>query len=535
MDGEVRLLAGLKKMEPLETLPGDEYCFEMAQFDFQRGSFDEPAAKQFFFRKPPFGGSYAILGGLVAFLRQLSEYRFTDGVLAHYARLGFRGPWLDFLREREKLRIHVSAPREGSLVFPHEPVVTLVGPLHDIRIAEGLLLPQMGPATLWMTKWNRLVLAANPIPAIDFGRRRAQDHRRSSLYAYLAGVESTSNAEITAFFDIPCRGTMGHEVPQAIGDEFQAFDEWLTYKPDRPVLLVDTVDSLQSGIPNALRAFAKHWDRIQETGKRPAMRIDSGDLAYIALRALQLIDNAAKTMENPALATIQVMVTGDLDEYTFTAIRRQLVEHAESFGQDSATVLSRIMAAPAGTMPATCYDQPSLGGVAKLAEVGGWASIKLSNKREKTSIPGLNASALIWGRDFDGGWTDLKSCAIFPRKHYAVRDGKLLRDGQVVQPLTLRHPDDPAKLIVLTDYLAEPREYVPYDSLTGGGFTEEWEDPTLADVRSRVRDEIGRLDWSYKRLENPHLVKVSLVPDLYDLRQRLIDRQVLREDQLHGR
>lgn len=530
MDGEVRLLAGLKKMEPLETLPGDEYCFEMAHFDFQRGAGDEPAAKQFFYRKPPFGGSYAILGGLVGFLRQLSEYRFTDDVLAHYRGLGFRGPWLDFLRERERLRIQVSAPREGSLIFPHEPVVTLIGPLHDIRIAEGLLLPQVGPATLWLTKWNRLVIAASPIPAIDFGRRRAQDHRRSSLYAYLAGVESTSNAEITAFFDIPCRGTMGHEVPQAIGDEFQAFDEWLTYKPDRPVLLVDTVDALQSGIPNALRAFATHWDRIQETGKRPAMRIDSGDLAYIALRALQMIDAAAR--ENSAFATIQVMVTGDLDEYTFTAIRRQLVEHAESFGLDSASILSRVMAAPAGTMPATCYDQPSLGGVAKLTEIDGWASIKLSNKREKTSIPGLNSSALIWGPDFDGKLTDLKSCAIFPRKHYAVRDGKLVRDGQPIAELTLRHPDDPAKQMVLTDYVAESRDHVPYDSLIGAGFTTDWEDPTLANVRTRVREEVGRLDWSYKRLENPHLVKVSLVPELYDLRQRMIDKQVLREDRV---
>jgi len=226
------------------------------------------------------------------------------------------------------------------------------------------------------------------------------------------------------------------------------------------------------------------------------------------------------------------MVTGDLDEYSFTAIRRQLVEHAESFGLDSASILSRVMAAPAGTMPATCYDQPSLGGVAKLTEIDGWASIKLSNKRDKTSIPGLNSSALIWGRDFEGKMTDLKSCAIFPRKHYAVRDGKLVRDGQPLTELTLRHPDDPAKQMVLTDYAAEARDYVPYDSLNGTGFTTEWEDPSLAEIRSRVREEVGRLDWSYKRLENPHLVKVSLVPELYDLRQRMIDKQVLREDQL---
>ncbi|HEX5414486.1 MAG TPA: hypothetical protein VFZ25_02395 [Chloroflexota bacterium] len=532
MDGEVRLLAGLKKMEPLEVLPGDEYCFEMAQFDFQRGAADEPAAKQFFYRKPPFGGSYALLGGLAGFLRQLSEYRFTDDVLAHYERLGFRGPWLDFLRERKQLRIQVLAPREGSVIFPHEPVVSLIGPLHDVRIAEGLLLPQVGPATLWLTKWNRLVLAASPIPAVDFGRRRAQDHRRSTLYAYLAGVASTSNAEITAFFDIPCLGTMGHEVPQAIGDEFQAFDEWLTYKPDRPVLLVDTVDSLQSGIPNALRAFAKHWDRIRATGKRPGMRIDSGDLAYLALRALQMIDAAARDRHNPEFTTIQVMVSGDLDEYTFTAIRRQLVEHAEEHGLDPSTVLSRVMAAPAGTMPSTCFDQPSLGGVAKLTEIDGWASIKLSNKREKTSIPGLNSSALIWARGFDGDWADLKACAIFPRKLYEARDGKLVRGGEVVTSLTLRHPDDPAKMMVLTDYLAESREYVPYDSRNGTGFTAAWEDPTLSDIRARVRAEVRRLDWSYRRLENPHLAKVSLVPELYDLRQRMIDEQVMREDQL---
>lgn len=508
------LLDGLRRMRGVDELyPWDDYYARMAQTDFLAGRADDVAVKTFFVRFAPFGGSFYLLGGVVDFLGQLDAFRFGDEGLAGLGAMGYRPEWLAFLRERRRLRVRVVAGAEGSVNIPDEPAVSLLGPLHDVRLAEGMLLPAVNPASLWLTKWRRLVDAAAPAAAVDFGRRRAQDPGRSSLYAYLAGCAATSNAQIRAWFDIPVTGTSGHEAIQSVGDELAAFDQWLTYNPDRPTLLVDTINTLGSGVPNAIAAFAKHRDAIRAAGGKPTIRIDSGDLAYLTLAALRQLDDAG-------LVDVVIMLTNDLDEHLVVAIKGQILQHAPEFGLEPAAALARVVAFPAGTRPATCFDQPALGGVAKLVQVGDSPRIKISDNRSKTSLPGFNRSAFIW-KD-----RELIATLVFPDS----RDP--FRGRHRPEPLLLCHPDDPAKRMAVEGYRAEERQTAVYDSFTGDGFTAAWENPRLDDVRARVRREVGRLHWTYRRLENAHQIKLSVTPELFDLRRQMIERQELRADAL---
>lgn len=500
------LLEGLRQMEPLEMFPWDDYYARMAQQDFLTGRHRIKAVKSFFVRKAPFGGSYILLGGLTSFLRQLDEYRFTPEVCEGLREQGFRSQWIEYVRSHHRLSVRVLSHREGSVFLPNEPVVTLIGPLHDLRLAEGMLLPRVNPASLWLTKWHRVVLAADPAATVDFARRRAQDPFRSTLYAYLAGCSATSNSEMRRWFGIPLIGTMGHEYIQGYGDEFKAFDDWLTHNPDRPTLLVDTINTLQSGVPHAIRAFKRHRKQILALKKIPAMRIDSGDLAYLALASIAMCNKES-------LPEVCVILTNDLDEYVITSIKQQIMDHAQEFGLDPAQTLRRIISFPAGTMPGTCYDQPSLGGVMKLTALNGHPCIKISDNPTKTSIPGFHSSAFVWRND------ELVTCLLH-----------LFDEKMVMQECI--HPDDKNKRIPLdlSDVQFEHRQYIPYDSFEGDGFTQQWEDPTLDVIRERVLREVARLNWSYKRLDNPHQLKLSLTPALFELRQRMIAQCVLRAD-----
>lgn len=504
-------------MEPLELYPWDHYCAGMAQTDFLEGNADVVAAKSFFVREAPFGGAYALFGGLTSFLRQLSSYRFSQEVCEGLREQGFRKEWIQFLRRRKRLRIKVISHREGSVFVAHEPVVSLVGPLHDLRLAEGMLLPAVNPTSLMLTKWHRIVEEARPAGMIDFGRRRAQNAPRSTLCAYLAGCSSTSNSQIRSFFDIPLTGTMGHEYVQSHGNEYEAFDRWLRHNPAKPVLLVDTVNTLESGIPNAAAAFKKHWRRIKNAGGKPMVRIDSGDLAYLALAAIRKLNDAD-------LAEVQIVLTNDLDEYLVASIKQQIRDNAHQFSMDAEAALSRIAAFPAGTKPATCFDQPSLGGVAKLMEIAGSACIKISDNPAKTSIPGLNTSAFVWEED------KLVGVLLYPYRFYqAGQEGLTLQlSGANITALRLLDPNDSSKAKTLTSYSLEPRQFLVYDD----GFTEEWDNPCLEDIRRRVAEDTAKLHWSHKRLINPHSIKLSVLPETYELRRRMIAERVLRSDLL---
>jgi len=498
------LLEGIRNLFPLEICPWDDYYMRMAQTDFFRGRHNLKASKIYFIRKAPFGGSFAHLGGLTAFLRILKDFRFDEVVISALDDQGYDERFLEYLFSLDcgKMNITVYAPPEGSIFFPNEPCIILEGTLLNVRIGEGMLLASTNYPSLSMTKWARIVQAADQGLTMEFARRRAQDPLRTSLYAHLAGVNFTSNAELRRGIDAPVRGTMGHEGPQSEGDEFEYFDKWLEINPKRPVLLVDTIDTLKSGLPNAIKAFKKHWDHIKTAGGIPGIRNDSGDLAYITIEERIALDAAG-------LNDVIIYQTNDLDEYLIEDIRGQIFTNAAKAGLDPNETIRKIVWA-CGTQPGTCADQPSIGGVAKLSTIEYWnkecAVIKIAHDNPiKTSIPGSNRST--WLRHKDTG--EVFCCLVHGR------------DEDVTKCTVAHHPDDETSRIILqhmTDVEFIPRQKVAFKNRQiQDGFN-----PDIKEVIDRVRQEESMLHWTLKRLKNPHGMKVSLSKNVFELRQKLI-------------
>lgn len=482
-------------MFPLELCPWDDYYIRMAQTDFLCGRHHLQASKTFFFRKAPFNGSYAILGGLTAFLRTLHDYLFDGDVADALEEQGYRKEFINFLVNKlQRINVAVYAPPEGSVILPNEPAVVWEGDLISVRLAEGIALKCLNYPTLSMTKWHRVCLAAKPSTVLEFARRRAQDDLRTSLYAHLAGVDISSNSEIRRGFRIPVTGTMGHEFIQSFGDEFEAFDKWIEYNPDRPTLLIDTIDTLKSGLPNAIKAFKKHRERIESAKGIMGVRNDSGDLAYLTLE-----ERRAFLREN--LPHVRIYETNDLDEYSIEAIRGQLYAEAPKAGLDATELMKSIVWA-CGTNPGTCSDQPSLGGVAKLTAIEKDGAIRpvikiAKDNPIKTSIPGLNQSAYIWRRD-----EELIGCLIYARTE--------------TLPTTAVGIEDYTKIISLEEYSIEPR----HTRLCANNVT-------LKNVRDQVHNDTDRLHWTKKRFVKPHTIPLYLSPELAKIRKDMIDNNKL--------
>jgi nicotinate phosphoribosyltransferase len=300
---------------------------------------------------------------------------------------------------------------------------------------------------------------------------------------------------------------MGHEWVQSFGNEFDAFDKWLEINPDRPVLLVDTIDTLKSGLQNAIKAFKIHEERIKAAKGVMGIRNDSGDLAYITIEERVALDAHG-------LYDVQIFETNDLDEYSIEAIKEQIFTHAPRAGLDAKDTLRRIVWA-CGTQPGTCADQPSIGGVAKLSSIEAYgeerAVIKIAKDNPiKTSIPGSNRSAWIRRKENN----ELVCCLIH---------------GKHENCSTIRNacpPDDELKHFSLAEadeFEAIPRQQLVYQNATILG------NPTTHDVRDLVKKELELLHWTHRRLENPHTIKVSLSPDVFALRKRLIFKNQLMD------
>jgi len=321
----------------LEICPWDDYYMRMAQSDFLLNRHKKKSSKSYFIRKAPFGGSYAILGGLTAFLRTLRDFRFNDIVCEALKDQNYNEKFIHFLKiHLQRVKVNVYSIPEGGMFFPNEPTITIEGDLISVRIAEGILLKDVNYPSLAMTKWHRVVTSATPGLTLEFARRRAQDPLRTTLYAHLAGVNFSSNSDVRKGANIKIVGTMGHEWIQSFGDEFKAFDKWLECNPDKPVLLVDTIDTLKSGVPNAIKAFKKHRDKIKEADGIPGVRNDSGDLAFITIEERCALDNEG-------LQEVLIFQTNDLDEYSIQTIREQIFTHATRAGLNPENVLQRIV------------------------------------------------------------------------------------------------------------------------------------------------------------------------------------------------
>ncbi len=528
------LMEGISNAFPLQLMPWDHYFATMAEDDFLSSRAELNAVKPFFVREAPFRGAYTLLGGLNDAMRTISELRFdSEDFMAAMLDTGSKPEFVNWLARQRRLRLRVFSSGEGEVFFPNEPIVVVEGPLAHVRLAEGVLTEALNFSSLSLTKWHRVVKSAGKGRVLDFSRRRAQNSIKSSLYAMLAGAYSTSNAELRRFFTVSLGATFGHEYPMGYGDVKAAFKAWLTHHPDRPIGLVDTTQCLVVDFPAWLDAVYEAREEIMNANAPIwGWRNDSGDLAYLTIEQFVRFFQHPLSKLSWFVNRMRIVLTNDLDEYAIESIVQQISSQAREVGFEASDILNRIIWA-AGTKPGTASDQPALGGVMKLSEISGHAAIKLAfdaNGRPglKTSIPGFNRSAMVL--DNNG---ELTHELIYPARRYEVRaNGRLYDNSRMgeLSVLEIMHPDDPDSLIEVKDYTCIPRQSLVYDSIDGFGFTDAWHNDELADVTHRIQTSVGKLHWTSVRLDQPHVVKVRLTPDLFQLRQSMIKGRRLRQD-----
>ncbi|WP_165170737.1 nicotinate phosphoribosyltransferase [Adlercreutzia sp. ZJ242] len=472
------------------ALTTDLYQITMAQgyWDADRGG--EEACFTMYFRDYPFKGGFAVACGTAQLAELIEGYRFEERDIAYLRTLEapgggplFSEGFLSYLADL-RLTCDVDAVREGTIVFPHEPIVRVTGPIMQCQLLETALLNCVNFQTLIATKAARVCRAADGRPVAEFGLRRAQGMGGlwASRAAVVGGCASTSNVDAGRLFDIPVSGTHAHSWVMSFPDELTAFREYARIFPRNCVLLVDSYD-VEQGIRNAITVGLE----MRERGERLAgIRIDSGDLAWLAKMARRMLDEAG-------LSDCGIVLSNDLDEHTIKSI---LDEGApvSSWG--------------VGTKLATAYDQPTLGGVYKLSAVREpgcdvWTRrLKISESAAKLTMPG-----------------------VLDVRRYYHDNGKIA--GDMVFDVTCEV--DPREVIVdpVDDLRQKKLAGLRFETLLrplarAGQVALEPEDRSAMQARSRAQAGLATLDESQLRMLNPHTYPVGLEYGLHERRRELV-------------
>lgn len=472
-------------MQDNQALLLDYYELTMANAYFQQGRAQEWAVFDYYFRRVPDHGGFAIFAGLETVLNYVRDLHFTPQQIDFLRRKGD----LDqgFLAYLQNFRFagEIYALAEGSVVFPNEPLLTVRAPLIDCQILETFLLLTLNHQSLIATKAARICAQAQGRKVFEFGSRRAHGGD-AALYgsraAYIGGTSGTANTQAEAVFGVPALGTMAHSFVQSFDDEYAAFAAYAQTYPENTVLLVDTYDVLRSGVPNAIRV---HQEILQPQGKRlRGIRIDSGDLTYLSRRAREMLDSAG-------LPDCQIMLSNSLDEFL---IKDLLLQEAavDGFG--------------VGERLITASSEPVFGGVYKIValEQGGAVipKIKISENLNKTTTPAFKQ---VW--------------RLYNQENMAIADVVSLRDEMIDerQPYTLFDPQATWKRKIVQDFTAKPLLQLVWQD---GKQTQP--SPSLEQIRAHVQAELASLWSEVKRLENPHRYYVDLSQPLWALKQNML-------------
>ncbi len=453
----------------------DFYELTMAQGYFLEGRAEERAGFDYFFRDLPFGGGYVVFAGMGDLLQLLQNFSFHTDELKYLREQGFHPDFINYLKDLE-LSVTIKAPREGKIVFPLEPVVTIEGPIIEAQMLETLLLNILNFESLIATKARRITYAAGDRSVIDFGLRRAQGYGgiQATKAAAIGGVAPTSNVYSAFEYDIPVSGTMAHSWIQSFEDELTAFRAYARHYPDNCILLVDTYNTLASGVPNAITV-------AKELGKKgyqlQGIRLDSGDLAYLSRKARNQLDRAG-------LEDVKIAVSNQLDEYLINSLLRQQAP-IDLFG--------------VGTRLVTGNETPALDGVYKLSSVNGEPNLKISENVEKITLPGIKKTV----RYLDDGGNFLG-------------DGILLEDESSAE--RIYHPYIPNKNSGVTSY----KSMAILETVMENG-RPSIDNPTVQQSADYATDQFKKLNPEHKRFENPHIYKVGISKKLMDLRDELIE------------
>ena len=466
------------RYSPLLT---DLYELTMLAGYLEEGMAEKPAVFDLFFRKNPFEGGYAIFAGLEPALEYLEELRFRPAELDYLRSLGlFKPRFLDFLRDF-RFNGTVTAPPEGTVVFANEPLLTIEGTLAETQFVETALLNIINFQTLIASKAARIVHAAGGAPVLEFGLRRAHgpDGGLScARAACVGGVRSTSNVLAGMVYDLPVRGTHAHSWVQAFPDELTAFRAYAAAFPDSTILLVDTYDTLLSGIPNAIIVARELREKGHELR---GVRLDSGDLAFLSRESRRMFDAAG-------FSGVKIVASNELDEFVIDSIRNE-------GGQVDIYGVGTRLATGGGS------GGGALGGVYKLVEIDSQAKLKITSDIAKATLPGKKRLLRALGPE--GDFIQDVICL----------EGKAPRAGALVyDPANpLQHTPLPADVT-----LQDQRRVV----LAAGRRTEAPE--TREAMAERSARELAKLPQGCLRFINPHRYKVSISGELNELRNTLI-------------
>jgi nicotinate phosphoribosyltransferase len=465
----------------------DFYELTMMAGYWKDGRADQRVSFNYFFRSLPPHAGFGVMAGLEPFLDYLDHLRFEKDDLDYLRSLKtFDEGFLDWLKAFRP-RVTVRAMREGTLIYPYEPIAQVEGPLLDAQLVESALLNIMNYQTLIATKAARVCLAANYEPVMEFGLRRAHGPDggvSGSRAAYIGGCSASSNVLAGKVYGIPVSGTHAHSWVMSFDSELEAFRSFANYYPDRPVLLVDTYDTVESGVPNAITVFKEMIAEGKQV--RPAIRLDSGDLAKLSKIAYKMMTEAG--LENPL-----IVGSNDLEEDLIADLKRQG---------------AKINAWGVGTQLITAYDKPSWNGVYKLVAVQDgdrWKPrMKISSNLEKATDPGRKHLVRY-----------------FAASGAPLGDMMALEEEEIPREGTVR-----GRYRTWTHRGASIREAARSEEMLKTVFDDGDRIAVpvpVAEIRQYAIEQIDRLPEEFKRLRNPEIYQVLLSPELGELKDRLLN------------
>jgi nicotinate phosphoribosyltransferase len=452
----------------------DFYELSMAQGYFLSGKKDEQTVFDYYFRTNPYEGGYLVFAGLEDLLQVLKSFCYSEENIVFLRKTGLKDEFLDYLRDF-KFTATIHSVREGEIVFPNEPLVRIEGNIIEAQLVETLLLNYLNFQSLIATKACRIRNVIGEKDFADFGLRRAQGLGgvHASRAAVIGGANATSNVYSAFNYDIPVTGTQAHSWVQSFDYELDAFRRYAEINPDKTILLVDTYNTLKSGVPNAIIVGKE----LEAKGyKMIGIRLDSGDLAYLSKKVRKMLDEAG-------LDYVKIVASNQLNEYVITSLNNQGAQ-IDGYG--------------IGTELVTGKDTGALDGVYKLVQAKGIPRIKISENIEKITMPGKK-----------------KLIRYFDEEGFFFRDGILLENEESTNRLF--HPFQSDKNTYVTDCSSE---VLTEKVMENGEILIESKTPL--EINAYLRKRFAQLPDEHKRFISPHIYKVGCSESLLDVRDHLL-------------
>lgn len=470
------------------ALHTDLYQINMAETYWADGMHNRKAVFDLYFRNMPFNNGYAIFAGLERIIDYVKNFKFHEEDLTYLKEdLGYQEDYIEYLRTL-RFTGNIKAVREGEVVFGNEPLLRVEAPLAEAQLLETALLNIVNYQTLIATKAARIRHIVGNDPLMEFGTRRAQEMDAAvwgTRAAYIGGFNATSNVRAGKIFGIPVSGTHAHSMIQAYKDEYVAFKKYAERHRDC-VFLVDTYDTLKSGVPNAIQVAKELGDQINFLG----IRLDSGDMAYLSKAARKMLDDAGFT-------EAKIYASNNLDEETILSLQSQG---------------AKIDVWGVGTKLITAYDQPALGAVYKLVSIEDHEgqmqdTIKISANPEKMTTPGIKKLYRVISNKYGHSEGD----------YITLED----EDPNAEEELHMFHPIHTYISKYVTDFEAVN---LHHDIFEDGELL--YESPSLSDMQQYAYDQMDLLWEEYKRTSRPEEYPVDLSQKTWDNRMDII--QIVR-------